>query len=256
VDTAVSPRKVNILNADFDCVSVEEVAASVDEHIRNGQRGWICTVNVSYLMIMRSHRALQAHVDAAFLTIADGQPIVWASRLLGPRLPERTAGVDVMERLCVTASQRGYPVFLLGSTEANVIAAGNQLRAKNPGLLLHTHCGYFRDSEAAAVADKIRNSGATLLFVGMGVPRQELFIDRQWDRLGVAVAMGVGGSFDVLSGRLTRAPYWMQKCGLEWTHRLRQEPVRLLRRYLVTGSQFAALMACSLMARLTRATPA
>ena len=227
---------------------------SVDEHIRNGQRGWICTVNVSFLMTMRSHPELQAHVEAAFLTLADGQPIVWASRLLGPRLPERAAGVDVLERLCDTASHRGYPVFLLGSTEANVTAAGNRCAQSIRASLLHTHCGYFHDSDAAAVADRIRNSGAKLLFVGMGVPRQELFINRQWDRLGVAVAMGVGGSFDVLSGNLTRAPRWMQKCGLEWTHRLRQEPVRLLRRYLVTGGQFAALMACSLMARLTRAT--
>lgn len=248
------PGKVTILNAAFDCVSIAQIAESVDEHVRNGQRGWICTVNVSYLMIMRSHPELQAHVDAAFLTIADGQPIVWASRLLGPRLPERAAGVDVMVRLCDTASLRGYSVFLLGSTEANVAAAADFLRSRHPGLVIHTHCGYFRDCDADAVADRIRNSGATMLFVGMGVPRQELFINRQWGRLGVAVAMGVGGSFDVLSGTLTRAPYWMQKCGLEWTHRLRQEPVRLLRRYLVTGGQFAALMACSLMMRLTRAT--
>jgi len=88
----------------------------------------------------------------------------------------------------------------------------------------------------------------------MGVPRQEMFIDKHWDRLGVAVAMGVGGSFDVLSGSLSRAPRWMQKYGLEWTYRLRQEPVRLFRRYLVTGGQFAALLACSLMARWSRTT--
>ena len=250
----MNPDKATILNGGFHCVSIAEVAAGVDEHIRNGRRGWICTVNVSYLMAMRSHPELQAHVDAAFLTIADGQPIVWASRLLGPRLPERAAGVDVLGRLCDVASQRNYSVFLLGSTETNVVAAANYLRSAHPGIAIHTHCGYFHDRDADAVADRIRNSGATMLFVGMGVPRQEMFIDKHWDRLGVAVAMGVGGSFDVLSGSLSRAPRWMQKYGLEWTYRLRQEPVRLFRRYLVTGGQFAALLACSLMARWSRTT--
>ena len=250
----MTPRKATILNAGFHCVSIAQVASCVEDHISSGRRGWICTVNVSYLMAMRSHPQLQAHVDAAFLTIADGQPIVWASRLMGPRLPERAAGVDVLERLCDISSQRGYSVFLLGSTEENVAAASNQLRLMHPGLVIHTHNGYFRDCDAGAVADRIRESGATMLFVGMGVPRQEMFINTQWDRLGVAVAMGVGGSFDVLSGRLTRAPRWMQKYGLEWTHRLRQEPFRLFRRYLVTGGQFAALIAVSLMARLSRTT--
>ncbi len=191
---------------------------------------------------------------ARFLRWRTGSPLCGPRALLGPRLPERAAGVDLLERLCDTAVRRGYSVFLLGSTDANVIAAGEFLRSRHPGLVTHTHCGYFRENEADAVADKIRNSGAKLLFVGMGVPRQELFIDRQWDRLGAAIAMGVGGSFDVLSGSLTRAPYWMQRYGLEWTHRLRQEPLRLLRRYLVTGGQFAALMAYSLMTRRTRTT--
>jgi N-acetylglucosaminyldiphosphoundecaprenol N-acetyl-beta-D-mannosaminyltransferase len=116
-----------------------------------------------------------------------------------------------------------------------------RLRQQHPGLVVNGADGYFKPEQFQARAQQVAASGAKILLVGMGVPRQEKFIEEQWDQLGVNLAVGVGGSFDVMAGLRRRAPIWMQKVGLEWVYRLIQEPGRLWRRYLVTGLQFGAL---------------
>lgn len=234
--------RVRFLNAEYDPLTLEQTVDGVFRHINAGPRGWLCTVNVSILMMMRSNQSLQSFVDRAALVVADGQPIVWCAPWFGLSLPERVAGVELVEVICERATRDGKHIYLLGATSEIVEKLAQRLRERHPTLSVDFADGYFTKDEAAERADRIRAAGTDILFVGMGVPRQEIFIEEQWDRLGVGMAIGVGGSFDVLAGLRARAPAWIQKIGMEWFYRLAQEPRRLFMRYLVTNSQFVWLV--------------
>ncbi len=235
-------KRTHVLNAALDPLTLEQAVDAVFETLSAGGRGWVCTLNVSMLVFMRHEARLQAFADNAMLTVADGQPLVWAAPLFGGRLPERVAGVDLMDRLCARAARQGTPVYLLGARPQILERALHTLRGRHPGLEVHGADGYFRTEEAAARADAIRASGARLLFVGMGSPLQEAFIEEQWARLGPLVAVGVGGSFDIAGGAVRRAPAWVGRMGLEWLVRLLQEPRRLLPRYAYTNALFLILI--------------
>lgn len=232
-------KPVQILNAEFAPVTLADTVDWVRDWIESGQRGYICTVNVAILMMMRSNPTLQSFVDGASLVVADGQPLVWASRLKSDRLPERVTGVDLIDELCEFAAREGYGVYFLGARRPVIEAAAKRLADRFPGLRVSGIAdGYFDWDEAPARARAVRESGAKILFVGMGVPRQEEFIASQWEELGVQLAMPVGGSFEVAAGTARRAPVAVQRIGMEWFFRLVQEPRRLWKRYLVTNTQF------------------
>jgi N-acetylglucosaminyldiphosphoundecaprenol N-acetyl-beta-D-mannosaminyltransferase len=218
------------------------------EAIQRGERGIFSTVNVAILMMMRSDPALQRFVERSALVVADGQPIVWASRLLGRPLPERVAGVELVEALCAAAAREGLGIYLLGARREVVREVARQLGQRYPELrICGSDDGYFPDAEAAGRARRVAESGAHILFAAMGVPRQESFIEEHWDELGVGLALGVGGSFDVLVGLRRRAPRALQRLGLEWLFRLAQEPRRLWKRYLVTNTRFLWLVGRELL---------
>jgi N-acetylglucosaminyldiphosphoundecaprenol N-acetyl-beta-D-mannosaminyltransferase len=235
-------ERVRFLNSDYDPLTLAQTVDGVFRHIETGPRGWLCTVNVSILMMMRSDQRLQSFVDRAALVVADGQPIVWCAPWFGLSLPERVTGVDLVDAICERAARTGKRIYLLGATTEIVTKLAQRLRERHPTLSVDFADGYFTKDEATERADRIRAAAADILFVGMGVPRQEIFIEEQWDRLGVGMAIGVGGSFDVLAGLRARAPEWVQKLGMEWFYRLVQEPRRLFVRYLVTNSQFVWLV--------------
>jgi N-acetylglucosaminyldiphosphoundecaprenol N-acetyl-beta-D-mannosaminyltransferase len=240
---AVSNRPACILNARFDRLSSDEVVEELTRTIRAGQRGVLCTVNVAILMMMRSDARLQRFVDSAKWTVADGQPIIWASHLTRKPLPERVAGVDLIDQLCARAARENIGVYFLGATDKIVLVTVDALRNRHPRLDVRGYAnGYFASGEASARAQAVAQSGAELLFVAMGVPLQECFIEEQWERLGARVVIGVGGSFDVIAGLRRRAPVFFQRAGLEWAWRLVQEPRRLFIRYLTTNSRFVGLM--------------
>jgi len=168
--------------------------------------------------------------------------VVLGARFLGHPVPERVAGVDLFHELLAMSSHSCFPVFLLGATEEVVSATASKAQAMYPQLkVAGYHHGYFWDDEAGLV-EKVRASGAKLLFVAITSPKKENFINRWRDHLGVTFVMGVGGTFDVVAGKVKRAPVWMQKCGLEWFYRVLQEPRRMWKRYLVTNSKFAAML--------------
>lgn len=233
---------VRLFNGRFDAWTLPQCVEAVMAAIDRGERGWLCTVNVAILMMMRDSPTLQAFADRARWTVADGQPLIWASRWFGRPLPERVTGVDLVHALCAQAQARGLGIYLLGATDPIITTLAQQLQQHYPRLKLHWANGYFSATEATQRAEAVAQSGAHILLVGMGVPRQETFIASQWDRLGVQLAIGVGGSFDVLAGLRARAPAWVQRMGMEWFYRLVQEPRRLWRRYLVTNTQFVALL--------------
>ena len=245
----MTPR-VSILNAVFDPLTFDETVAAVFDALDRGARGWLCTVNVATLMMMRDDPKLQSFADCALLVVADGQPLVWFAPLFGGRLPERVAGIDLMDSLCERAAREGRGVYLLGATAPIMARALERQRQCHPGLRIDGTDGYFAPEAAAARAHAIRASGASLLFVGMGSPRQEAFITEHWEPLGAGVAIGVGGSFDVFGGARFRAWRWVRRIGMEWLFRLAQEPRRLLPRYLHTNWKFCLLVADAVLARL------
>lgn len=235
-------RFVKILNGSFHSLTRDETVGEIFDFIDAGRRGWLCTVNVSGLMDMRSDPFLQSFVERAEWVVADGQPLVWCSHLLGNGLPERVTGIDIIDPICSRAASEGKRVYLLGAEPDILAKALEKLRERHPNLMVEGAHGYFPPAEARQRAKAVAASEAALLLVGMGCPRQERFIDEHWAHLGASVAIGVGGSFDVISGRLARAYPWVQAAGLEWAVRLAQEPLRLFMRYLTSNTKFISLM--------------
>lgn len=200
-------------------------------------------VNVAKLVNMRTDAQLKESVQSCDIINIDGMGVVLGARLLGHAVPERVAGVDLFHELLAMSAGNGFSVFLLGAKDDVVAAAARKVQALYPKLkIAGYHHGYFWDDEAAMV-EKIRASGAQLLFVAITSPKKENFINRWRDQLGVKFVMGVGGTFDVVAGKVKRAPVWMQNYGLEWLYRVMQEPGRMWKRYLTTNSQFAWLLA-------------
>jgi len=222
---------------------MEEVLARVDETIERRTRLQIGVVNAAKLVNMRRDTRLREDVLASDLILADGVSVVWASRLLGDPLPERVAGIDLMTAMLGRASRRGYRVYCLGATHEVLERAVARMLADFPGLMIvGQRDGYFGADEEEKVAREIAAARSDILFVAMTSPKKESFLGRWSPRIGVPVCHGVGGSFDVLAGKVRRAPLAWQRLGLEWLYRVRQEPRRLLKRYLVTNTAFSAIV--------------
>lgn len=245
-------HRVPILNGSFDPLTLAETVDAVFDSLSADNAGWLCTVNIATLMAMRRNAPLQSFVDRAAIVVADGQPLVWCAPIFDGRLPERVAGIDLVDALCVRAAAANEGIYALGSTEQLLQQALANLRRRHPSLRISGAGGYFSAEAASSRAEAISNSRARILLVGMGSPLQEEFINAHWDRLGVGMAIGVGGSFDVLAGARLRAHPWLRRAGLEWLVRLAQEPRRLLPRYATSNTRFCLLIAGAMLARLRR----
>ena len=224
-------------------LSEDETVARIDELISLGGPHYGAVVNAAKLVAAeRDPELRRALVDADFVT-PDGMSVVWAARLLGKPLRQRVTGIDLFERLLAHAEEQGLSVYFLGAHEDSVRGAAESSKRRHPSLTIAGyHHGYFEESENGLICDEIMRSCADLLFVAMGSPKQELWIASNILATGVRFALGVGGSFDHMSGKVRRAPGWMQKSGLEWLHRFVQEPTRLWRRYLIGNSAFTLLI--------------
>ncbi len=222
--------------------TMEETLAEIVRRLDQGTFTQHGVVNAAKVVNMRRDPALRDAVQSCDMINIDGMSLVVAGRLLGHGVPQRVAGIDLFLRLVALAETRGDAVYFLGAEEAIVARAVESLKARHPRLhVAGWNHGYFWDEEEAA-AERIRDSGAKLLFVAITSPKKEIFINRWRNRLGVSFAMGVGGSFDVVAGKTKRAPVWMQHSGLEWLYRTLQEPRRLGRRYLVTNTLFVWML--------------
>jgi N-acetylglucosaminyldiphosphoundecaprenol N-acetyl-beta-D-mannosaminyltransferase len=202
-------------------------------------------VNVAKLVHMQTDSELSDSVTACDMINIDGMGVVVGARFCGHKVPERVAGVDLFHELLNMSAKQDFPVFLLGAKEAVVTKTTETVKTLYPNLsVAGYHHGYFFDDEAdeKAVVEKIKASGAKLLFVAITSPKKENFINKWQDQLGVNFVMGVGGTFDVVSGTVKRAPKWMQNYGLEWFYRIIQEPRRMWKRYLVTNTKFLFLL--------------
>jgi N-acetylglucosaminyldiphosphoundecaprenol N-acetyl-beta-D-mannosaminyltransferase len=210
-----------------------------------GGRGYICVAAVHTVMACQDDPELRAAVRGASFTVPDGQPLVWALNALGHRLPDRVYGPELMDRACARAARSGRRFYLYGGRNHGALAElARNLRLRHPGLrIVGGHCPPFRplsSAEDAAIADEINRSGADVVWVGIGVPKQEKWMARMRDRLDAPVLIGVGAAFDFHAGLIPQAPEGLQRLGLEWAFRLVQEPRRLWKRYLRYNPRFVA----------------
>lgn len=226
----------------MDVFTMDETVNLIADRVENKQFTQHTVVNVAKIVNMGKDPTLASSVRTCDIINIDGMGVVLGARLLGHNIPERVAGIDLFHRLLQMSAERAYPVFLLGAQEDVVAEAHRRVCEINPKLnVAEHHHGYFWDDEEAVVR-KIQESGARLLFVAITSPKKENFINKWGEQLGVDFVMGVGGTFDVVAGKVKRAPKWMQELGLEWLYRVIQEPGRMWKRYLVTNSQFAWML--------------
>jgi N-acetylglucosaminyldiphosphoundecaprenol N-acetyl-beta-D-mannosaminyltransferase len=212
--------------------------------VKDGERLEVGVLNAAKVVWLRRDGRLRTCLNSCGLLLADGQSVVWASRMLRRPLPERVAGIDLFQDLLAQAASRRIPVYLLGARSAVVDRAVEEARHRYPGLVFAGYRdGYFADHQAGPIADEIRRSGAQLLFLGMSSPKKEEFCARYAARTGAAVVHGVGGSIDILAGLTRRAPERWQRLGLEWLYRTVQEPRRMGPRYLRTNLAFFGIVA-------------
>lgn len=231
-----------VLGCPIDRLDLDSTVRSCVERIESAGSSQHVAVNAAKLVMMSRDERLAAIVRECSIVSADGQSVVWASRLLGDALPARVAGIDLMERLLQISHNRGYRVFVLGARPEVLDRALSNLRKRYPGLEIDGHHGHFSDRESSRVCHAIRGARPDILLIAMSSPRKEYWLSDHLRELDVPFAMGVGGAIDVIAGATRRAPYWMQRAGMEWLFRLLQEPRRLAWRYAWTNTQFLLLV--------------
>jgi N-acetylglucosaminyldiphosphoundecaprenol N-acetyl-beta-D-mannosaminyltransferase len=226
----------------FDALRMEDVVTRCRAALVTRGKVLLGVLNAAKIVNLRKDELLRNSLVECDLLLADGQSVVWASKLLRRPLPERVAGIDLFERLLELAHAEGHSVYLLGARPEVLARLQERLRERFPGLsIVGSHHGYFDTQDASLIASEIRESKADMLFLGMVSPRKEIFLGSFGSSLGVTVLHGVGGSFDVLAGYTRRAPSAWQRFGLEWAYRVLQEPRRLWWRYLTTNTTFIFL---------------
>ncbi|MDR6878031.1 MULTISPECIES: WecB/TagA/CpsF family glycosyltransferase [Microbacterium] len=208
-------------------------------------------VNAHVVNLARHDATLRRFLATTTMNYADGQSVVWATRLLGAALPERVATTDLAAPLLAAAARDRLPVYFFGARPGVAAAAAERMAQELPGLAIRTSHGYIPDEESDALIRDIREHGTRILFVGLGDPVQERWVERHRDQLP-PVVLTCGGLFDWLSGTHRRAPQWMIRAGLEWLWRLGLEPRRLARRYLAGNPAFVAAVVRQRLAEASR----
>lgn len=201
----------------------------IERFVDEGGHHLVATVNPEFVIRAGEDPNFARVLDSAALRLPDGTGVVWAVRRQGCELSEPVTGTDMVPHLAALCARRGFRLFLLGAAPGVADQLAADLRSTNPGLEVSAHSAAADPSSDAETLKLIHKHRAQVLLVAFGAPKQELWIDRLQDRLGVSVAMGVGGAFDYLTGRVPRAPAWMRRAGLEWLHRLAHQPWRIRR---------------------------
>lgn len=236
--------RIELMGCQVDNLSLEETLQAIEAFIGSGRPHQHVVVNVDKLVKASKDEQLRRIINDCALINADGMPVVWASRILGKPLKERVAGVDLFEALMKRSAQRGWRVYLLGARQEVVSQVKETFESLLPGLQVAGYRnGYWEPHEEGEVVEDIVRARADILFVAISSPKKEQFLGAYQERMRVPFAMGVGGSFDVASGRLKRAPNWMRRLGFEWFFRFLQEPRRMFRRYFIEDMAFFGMLA-------------
>jgi N-acetylglucosaminyldiphosphoundecaprenol N-acetyl-beta-D-mannosaminyltransferase len=241
---ALEPADLRLLfGLPLAALRLDEVVGLAATAIREHRRLLVGVINAAKVVHLRRDAFLRDSLLECDVLLADGQSVVWASRILDQPLPERVAGIDLFQALMDLADREHHRVYLLGARQEVLERLLVVVAERWPGAVVAgSRDGYFDVVEGGQVADAIAGSRADLLFLGMTSPKKEMFLGSHGAATGVPVVHGVGGSFDVVAGLTRRAPLVWQRWGLEWAYRLLQEPRRLWRRYLVTNTVFMGVV--------------
>ncbi|MGB7329434.1 MAG: WecB/TagA/CpsF family glycosyltransferase [Rubripirellula sp.] len=224
----------------FDHVTLEQSIDSIDDMIASGKPGYVITANLNYAMLNRRNPDMHPITQDADLILADGQPIVWRSRVNKQPLPERVAGSEMIYKLAQRATQKGHGIYFMGGEPGVAAKCADRLARLYPGLVIAgVESPPFRqltDEEQAEQDARIKESGAKILLVAFGQPKGERWIHENYQRLGVPVCIQLGASFDFIAGTAKRAPMIWQKTGMEWAYRMMSDPKRLVPRYASNAS--------------------
>jgi N-acetylglucosaminyldiphosphoundecaprenol N-acetyl-beta-D-mannosaminyltransferase len=240
--------RVNICGIEIDSHSFEKVVEIISDHAQSGQTSrYVVTPNAQHIVLFQSDKRFQAVYQNAFLSVPDGVPLLWAAQFLQTPLSGRVNGTDLFENLCEIAAQQKLKVFLLGGRPNVAETTKILLQRRHPKLnIVGTYCppyGFESDPvELERVNYAIQAAAPNILFVALGSPKQELWIYNNYQSLGVPISLGIGASFELVSGVVPRAPKLMQKIGMEWLFRLLMEPRRLWKRYIVCNTVFIWLV--------------
>src|SRR5215208_4201918 len=245
-------RMREILGLPIAMTDYTEAMDVMDGMIARGQRGYVCATAVHAVMVAQNDPEMRAALQGSTLTVPDGMPLVWAANALGEDLNDRVYGPELMLRYCERSRDKGHRIFLYGGRDQGSLAQLTlNLRLRFPGIkVVGGYSPPFRaltDEEDNAIAEQINAAQPDIVWVGIGVPKQEKWMARMRDRIEAPVLAAVGAAFDFHAGRVSMAPEWMQNRGLEWTYRIAQEPRRLLPRYLIHNPRFVAKIAAQLV---------
>jgi len=245
-------RMREILGLPIAMTDYAEAMDVMDGMIARRERGYVCATAVHAVMVGQDDPEMRSALQGSTLTVPDGMPLVWAANLLGDDLRDRVYGPELMLRYCERSAEKGHRVFLYGGRDQGSLAQLTlNLRLRFPGIkIVGGYSPPFRaltDDEDNAIADQINAAQPDIVWVGIGVPKQEKWMARMRDRIDAPVLAAVGAAFDFHAGRVSMAPEWMQNRGLEWTYRIAQEPRRLLPRYLIHNPRFVAKVALQLV---------
>lgn len=223
-------KLVSVLDVNVDQVTMSEALIKLQQFILDRTPHLVATANAEMVMMAQSDSDLRTVLNSADLVLPDGAGVVWASRHLGKGVPERVAGYDLTQELLAKSAEKGYRVYWLGAAPGIAETAAAQANKLYPGLItVGIRDGYFSQAENGSVVKSVSECRPDILLCALGVPKQEKWLSMHLSSLHTPLVIGVGGTFDVMAGRVTRAPLWMQKAGLEWSYRLLRQPSRFIR---------------------------
>ena len=237
-------NRVNFIGIPLDNLTMSETLDRIENSIFSNKQIHHCVINAGKVVKMQTDKKLQESVISSDIINADGMSIVWAARFLGHEIKERVAGIDLMDNLVGLAHKKKYTCFFLGAKNHVVKKIVDHYSDMYSNQVIAGYRnGYFDNNEEKILVDQIIKSKANLLFVAMTSPKKEIFLNKYKIELqSVNLIMGVGGSFDVISGEVKRAPLFMQKIGLEWFYRFVQQPRRMWKRYLFGNLKFIIII--------------
>lgn len=239
-------NRIPFMNTYMDNVSLEEAVAHIEVCIKERRTGQIITPNVDQIVRIEKDHYFKEICDNAELLLVDGHPLLWIARFYKTPLKEKICGSDLVPHLCELASRKGYSVFFLGAAPGVAQKAAEEMTKRNPGLRVagtySPPLGFEKDDqETARMNQMLKQSKADMLFVGLGVPKQDIFIYENMHQYEIPLSFSIGGAIDFIAGEQKRAPRWMNRIGMEWLYRLAHNPVRMFKRYIVDDMKIFGL---------------
>lgn len=238
--------RIKFMNTYIDNLTMDETIAEIDNLIRANHNSYVVTPNTDIITKLEVNDKFRKIVNNADLILADGQPLIWISKLYKTPIKEKVSGSDLFPNICKLAVQKGYSIYLLGAAEGVADKAAKRLAEKYKGLtIVGTYSPSFgfekKPEEVNKIINDIKTAHPSILVVGLGAPKQETFIYEHREEMNVPISFGLGATIDFEAGNIKRAPIWMRNHGMEWLYRITQDPKRLMKRYLVDDMKIIPL---------------